>query len=271
MVNYTSYWKPKTAKNPHNSINPINHSASEQYKRVLVNDVLWILTVEDRKLFLLGAGQVEKVMNDAEAVEKFGDGIWEAGFHVAFTEPYVPLQWRDITAIAPEIRFEGPKATLPQDSSKWANSLQAMRKLTGNSVDLLANQLSDLAIGGFLEISSQKLETPEEIEARKEGKEILRSHLRRERLAYIRDQKLRESLKPYQCEACEMTFKQKYGDIGNNFIEVHHKRPIANGERATSLKDLALLCSNCHRMIHKTDLLSDIEEFKKRHLVNNQV
>ncbi|RZL69222.1 MAG: hypothetical protein EOO93_02175 [Pedobacter sp.] len=54
------------------------------------------------------------------------------------------------------------------------------------------------------------------------------------------------------CECCIFDFNQFYGKIGFNFIECHHKLPIANGgERKTRLEDLALVCSNCHRMLHR--------------------
>jgi 5-methylcytosine-specific restriction protein A len=57
------------------------------------------------------------------------------------------------------------------------------------------------------------------------------------------------------CEICEFDFKQTYGVLGTYFIECHHLTPLyklKKGEvRITKLDDLALLCANCHRMIHK--------------------
>ncbi len=55
----------------------------------------------------------------------------------------------------------------------------------------------------------------------------------------------------YTCEICNLNFKSKYGEIGENYIVAHHKDPIALGQRNTKLEDLILVCDNCHRMLHK--------------------
>jgi len=53
------------------------------------------------------------------------------------------------------------------------------------------------------------------------------------------------------CECCNFDFVSAYGIIGTHFIECHHKVPISKGQRITKSEDLALLCSNCHRMLHR--------------------
>lgn len=53
------------------------------------------------------------------------------------------------------------------------------------------------------------------------------------------------------CECCSFDFVETYGIHGLRFIECHHKIPIALGQRITNPSDLALVCSNCHRMLHK--------------------
>ncbi len=61
----------------------------------------------------------------------------------------------------------------------------------------------------------------------------------------------------YTCECCCFRFHETYGPLGKSYIECHHVKPLAdskNGGRI-GLKDLAALCANCHRMIHK--LLSE--------------
>jgi len=56
------------------------------------------------------------------------------------------------------------------------------------------------------------------------------------------------------CEICGFDFEQKYGEIGKGFIEAHHTVPISKlsdtGEE-TRIEDIALVCSNCHRMLHR--------------------
>ncbi|HCY81662.1 MAG TPA: hypothetical protein DHV22_08690 [Xanthomarina gelatinilytica] len=48
-------------------------------------------------------------------------------------------------------------------------------------------------------------------------------------------------------------FHKTYGDLGKGYIECHHITPLSQilGESITTLHDLALVCSNCHRMIHR--------------------
>lgn len=88
-----------------------------------------------------------------------------------------------------------------------------------------------------------------------EGRVLSRFHKYRERDRGIVKKKKDSVLNrsgELRCEACGFSFKDKYGDRGSNFIECHHTKPISEisaGEK-TKLSDLALVCSNCHRMIH---------------------
>jgi len=57
----------------------------------------------------------------------------------------------------------------------------------------------------------------------------------------------------YECEICGMNFEKVYGEIGKEFIEIHHINPIAETEGEHDVDpatDLIPLCSNCHSMIH---------------------
>jgi 5-methylcytosine-specific restriction protein A len=108
----------------------------------------------------------------------------------------------------------------------------------------------------FNDTSIADFETTNAIERKK-----LRLHYRIERNTSI-SLKVKK-LKGYKCEACGFKFSDKYGDIGSEFIEAHHLQPISLldiGNTRLNLKtDFAVLCSNCHRMIHKLDDPSDIE------------
>jgi 5-methylcytosine-specific restriction protein A len=53
---------------------------------------------------------------------------------------------------------------------------------------------------------------------------------------------------------CGLNFEQTYGEIGRNFIEVHHVKPISEKGGSYEIDprgDLVPLCPNCHRMIHR--------------------
>jgi 5-methylcytosine-specific restriction protein A len=71
------------------------------------------------------------------------------------------------------------------------------------------------------------------------------------------------------CQACDLDFKARYGEIGAGFIEAHHLKAISTLEEGVPVtydveSDFAVLCANCHRMIHRTDDPSDLAGFKKR-------
>lgn len=89
-----------------------------------------------------------------------------------------------------------------------------------------------------------------------EGRVLYRLHRARERSASLRDNAKAAALKKGKrlaCVACDFEFADKYGDVGRGFIECHHTRPVselADGAK-TRLKDVALLRSNCHRMVHR--------------------
>ena len=56
------------------------------------------------------------------------------------------------------------------------------------------------------------------------------------------------------CMICGFNFEESYGDPGKGFIEVHHRKPVSEYEGELLIdpvQDLACLCSNCHRMIHR--------------------
>jgi predicted restriction endonuclease len=58
----------------------------------------------------------------------------------------------------------------------------------------------------------------------------------------------------YVCQVCGLDFTKAYGDLGKEFIEVHHLTPIStiDGEHEVDpIEDLVPLCSNCHSMIHR--------------------
>lgn len=89
-----------------------------------------------------------------------------------------------------------------------------------------------------------------------EGKIVERTHNSRERnyqvisLAKERFKKLHGRL---FCQVCEFNFEEKYGEIGKNFIEGHHTIAVSDMTPGhnTKVEDIAMLCANCHRMVHK--------------------
>lgn len=128
--------------------------------------------------------------------------------------------------------------------------------------DELAGQpdlVSELAAGIREEAQSQEREPlpPEEDEAEAlEGRLLFRRHRVRERDRRLTAKKKAQALSStgrLHCEVCGFEFGDTYGDQGRGFIECHHIQPLgaARGLVRTRLSDLALVCSNCHRMLHR--------------------
>ena len=99
-----------------------------------------------------------------------------------------------------------------------------------------------------------------------EGQLLTRVHRYRERDSRLVKRKKESVLvkgKALVCGVCEFDFAAVYGDRGHGFIECHHRKPLSElspqGE-STSMADLSLVCSNCHRMIHKSRPWLTIEE-----------
>jgi 5-methylcytosine-specific restriction endonuclease McrA len=95
-----------------------------------------------------------------------------------------------------------------------------------------------------------------------EGRRVLRQHLARER-----DQDLIRRVKVYwvardrdlRCTCCGFSFRQVYGEIGDRFIEAHHRTPISRANpmgTTTRPEDLVAVCANCHRMLHRNGGMS---------------
>ena len=58
------------------------------------------------------------------------------------------------------------------------------------------------------------------------------------------------------CNVCGFDFGVHYGDLGQDFIEVHHRVPVSSmggAYRVDPVRDLVPVCGNCHAMLHRTN------------------
>ena len=107
-----------------------------------------------------------------------------------------------------------------------------------------------------------------------EGKEKFKHHRLLERDGKIvrraKARRLAETGR-LECEVCNFDFVSHYGDVGHGFIEAHHKTPVSllAGVKKTKIEDLALVCSNCHRMLHRGGTLLTVEQLKVIYGQNN--
>lgn len=125
------------------------------------------------------------------------------------------------------------------------------RELVNGHIEMFSNDTTDdIDDDIFLEIHDEQQEFLE-------GKEILDIHISHERdekiVALAKEKfKLNHSGKLF-CEQCGFNFAEKYGERGEDFIEVHHTKFISNRKEneVTNVEDLVMLCSNCHSIVHR--------------------
>jgi 5-methylcytosine-specific restriction protein A len=87
-----------------------------------------------------------------------------------------------------------------------------------------------------------------------EGRLVTGLHLRRERSSKLRAKLIqdRRAKNGLACDMCETTGSPGRRDLDDVIFEAHHIVPLsATSGRQTRLADLALLCANCHRVIHR--------------------
>jgi 5-methylcytosine-specific restriction protein A len=179
-----------------------------------------------------------------------------------------PERFRNVNGVFMKLQnFKAvdPDYTADGRTGLGAGATQRERTLyeryTENQAELraLAKQIRDRVDKGGEALPS----IPEEGEEGSiEGRILYRVHKTRERKKS--DEKKRAVLEAtgrLECEACGFNFATTYGERGRSFAECHHKLPLSDGTRTTYLRDLAIVCANCHRMLHRGDLIS-VEELR---------
>lgn len=89
-----------------------------------------------------------------------------------------------------------------------------------------------------------------------EGRPIWRLHRAKERrpeVVKLAKARARRQGRLY-CWACGFDFALFYGPYGEDFIEAHHTTPVHQLTRdspPTKVIDLAMVCANCHRILHR--------------------
>lgn len=89
-----------------------------------------------------------------------------------------------------------------------------------------------------------------------EGKIVERTHKARERnsqVVQLAKANFKKKHGRLYCEICKFDFETYYGNVGKDFIEGHHTIAVSEmtADHKTKPEDIAMLCSNCHKMVHK--------------------
>lgn len=185
--------------------------------------------------------------------------------HQTFRNPNgVTLKLSNFKALDPTYNGKGMMAFSKLDKEVFEEFSSDINRL-----HQIANEIREISNNPQLSNEVSKIENDETIETDcvKEGQILYKLHKVRERDRKIIEAKKKRVLKEkgiLKCEACDFDFEKTYGELGKGYIECHHLIPLSNFQvnKETKLEDLALLCSNCHRMIHKNLNIMTIEEFK---------
>lgn len=165
---------------------------------------------------------------------------------------YVPLRWRSL--LDPGVDAVLEVHHLPQGlrrRDEWRTRISGIVLPDAAARELLqiwtrhCSQQIDLRLADEEEISGL------------EGPLVRRYVLHRKRESWLRQEKIESILRTtgaLRCEVprCNFDFRARYGELGKAYAQVHHLKPLSarDGVRETKLSDLAVVCANCHVMIH---------------------
>lgn len=83
-----------------------------------------------------------------------------------------------------------------------------------------------------------------------EGEMVEQTVYRQKRDRKLRNQAMENS--DGKCEACGKDYSKVLNQMGLRCLQVHHRKQLARNKapRITKLSDLAIVCANCHSLIH---------------------
>jgi hypothetical protein len=142
---FLAFWRLDTVDDALRDGKMLDYAGSNQYARVESGDTVWLVTVRDGRLRLVGRILVDRVTNrDGVASVVGAGGLWPADHYILPAADTVrPVADIDIHHLVTELRSGGAsdRLTLAVDGAVNGQQIQAMRLLAGNSAQLLAGAL----------------------------------------------------------------------------------------------------------------------------------
>jgi hypothetical protein len=211
-------------------------------------DRMFVWATKNNELFILGAIRVERSGKD-----------WATGKNL-----YGPFQIIPLQSLKWKLRFQNSASEKLSRRTNLAMQVRSRRQPTPQSVSILEKLLSD---------ETEKYENVfSEIEHDpyyQEGRRQVTALSKIERNPKLRAQVL--AIRGCTCEVCNFDFTSTYGDFARRCIEVHHLKAISsagNGGVRTKLKDVLVVCPNCHRALHRTANSSNWRVLRKEIIKN---
>jgi 5-methylcytosine-specific restriction enzyme A len=121
--------------------------------------------------------------------------------------------------------------------------------------------------GSLQKLANEAVLTEDDEAGFPEGREFYLKHRAKERSSKVvqlaKSQFLHKNGR-FFCQACGFDFEKVYGDLGRGFIETHHLIPVSEltSDSKTKVSDIALVCPNCHRMVHRKRPWLGLEDLK---------
>jgi 5-methylcytosine-specific restriction enzyme A len=137
--------------------------------------------------------------------------------------------------------------TIPADAAKrleqrWSTHLQNLQR----APHLLAEEINDMT--GFPEGAKQLVVINRYERDPRNRAECIAHH-------------------GYRCSVCRFDFTQTYGELGREYIHVHHLVGLATRkgkrQKINPRNDLRPICPNCHAMIHRGGYDRTIEDVRE--------
>jgi predicted HNH restriction endonuclease len=90
---------------------------------------------------------------------------------------------------------------------------------------------------------------------------------RRANTSTVRNQQLREAAKKkygLKCYCCGFDYEAFYGSVARGLAIVHHLKLFrqAGKRRSATVKDVRIVCANCHHVIHVENTPIDVDYLK---------
>ena len=212
-------------------------------------------SIDDRNPKII---QVSQILND---LPLFPDRPDEVKFRNANG---VTLKLSNFLAFDPDYKGKGMTGGSKLDEQVFKEFFRQRDKLHA-----IANEIKKIADDADIKNKIYSIEDDEQTanDSVMEGQVLYKLHKVRERDVRIVKNKKEQSYTLFGklcCEACIFEFESFYGDIVKGYIECHHRTPLASMQLATKTKidDLALVCSNCHRMLHRSIDYLSVEDLR---------
>lgn len=199
-------------------------------------DRMFVIATSKDRLYILGAIEVEH-----------SGKSWSSGTSLFGAFQILPLR-----TLTWKLRFNSSNASQLSKESTLAWQVRSRRSLTPGSALLLE------------ELLEKGKSHQRERFAATEGKLKEFTLSKRERDPRVRASALAE--RGTACEMCGFDFAATYGEFATNCVEVHHLRLLAkveDEEVTTYMKDVRVVCPNCHRALHRFRKPEDWVGFRK--------